>query len=430
VRPALLVLALLALSGAALAGEDFSFDISALEPKPWTVQGYFELQPSFTSPDPDSLLRRLKLFDKEGVDSRTQMLARLQLEAVYRRGDTRLYLRTNSDLQRELGEWDHLTSLHEGYVSWTPRIGLALDAGKKVMRWGTGYSWSPVAFIERPKDPDDPELPREGFFLLAAERVTARPAALQTVGMTLVLLPVASDVGSDFGDEPGLNAAGKLYLLYADTDIDILALAGPSQPTRFGFDFARNLEPHFEVHGEYAYAPAEDRSWATAEGEVLTARGPVHRGLLGLRYLTPSETTYIVEYQHNGAGASASEIEDFFDFVSAADAHFRETGDDSLLQRARWLNQELYSERPLGRHYLYARVSHREPWSILYLTAATTLQCNLSDGSFSLIPEATYARHDDWEMRVRAALLVGADRSEFGEKPGRYRFDLRLRRLF
>jgi len=248
--------------------------------------------------------------------------------------------------------------------------------------------------------------------------------------MTLALVPVGGDLGTDFGDQSGLNAAGKLYLLYKDTDIDILALAGPSQPTRFGFDFTRNLEPHFSLHGEYAYTPCEDLSRATATGEVVTTQGPVHRALLGIRYLTPSDTTYIIEYQHNGAGATSAELEDFFAFVAAADAHFQETGDDSLLRRARWLNQELYSERPLGRHSLYARVSQREPWEILYLTAAATLQCNLSDGSFSLTPEATYTRYDDWEIRVRAAVLVGADRSEFGEKPGRCRFEVRVRRLF
>ncbi len=287
-----------------------------------------------------------------------------------------------------------------------------------------------MAFVERPKDPDDPDLPRQGFFLLSLEQVRARAGPLRTIGVTLVLLPVIGDIGTDFGDERGVNAAGKLYLLWADTDIDIVALAGPGQPTRFGFDFARNLQPHFEVHGEYAFAPAEQQSRATEAGEVVTTRGPVHRALLGLRHLTPSETTYIVEYLCNGAGASPSELRDFFAFTSAADEHLRDTGDDSLLRRARQLNRDLYSDRPLGRHSLYARASQREPWGVLYLTTAVALHRNLGDGSFSVTPEATYTGYENWELRVRASALVGANGSEFGEKAGRYRFEVRARRFF
>jgi hypothetical protein len=32
-----------------------------------------------------------------------------------------------------------------------------LDAGKKVVKWGKGYAWNPVAFVDRPKNPEDPE---------------------------------------------------------------------------------------------------------------------------------------------------------------------------------------------------------------------------------------------------------------------------------
>lgn len=39
------------------------------------------------------------------------------------------------------------------------------------MRWGKGYAWNPVGFVERPKDPNDPELAREGYWMASADYI-------------------------------------------------------------------------------------------------------------------------------------------------------------------------------------------------------------------------------------------------------------------
>ena len=68
-----------------------------------------------------------------------------------------------------------------------------LELGKRALRWGKGYAWSPVAFLERPKDPTDPELAREGFVMAtgawvrsfdgaAADLVAERRAGAHDVG--------------------------------------------------------------------------------------------------------------------------------------------------------------------------------------------------------------------------------------------------------
>lgn len=410
--------------------ENYSFDVSALEPKPFSLGGYLELRPSYLWLDQDSLLYRMTFFDQGKPERRPRWLTRLQMEGSYQRGALSLHVRTNSDLLREAGSWAHLTSLHEGYVRWMPDRILSLDLGKKVMRWGTGYSWNPVGFVERPKDPDEPDLPREGFFLISADRVRSLPGPLQTLGTTLVIIPVAHELDSDFGDRSGLNVAGKLYLLYRDTDLDFMVLAGPSQPTRYGLDFARNLRTNLEVHGEYSYTAREDHSSVTVDGEVVTTQGQAHRALLGVRYLTASDITYIIEYQYHSNGFSNSELDTFYRFVEKADALYRESGDASLLLLARRLNRDLLSTRPLGRQYLYLRVSQKEPRNILYFTPAVTVQCNLDDGSFSVVPEAIYTGYRDWELRARVFLVSGNHRTEFGEKASKHRFEVTARRFF
>ena len=409
---------------------DFDFDFAVPEPEPYDIGGYLELRIGYLRLDPDSVLHRLAFLDQGDLTARWRFLSRLQLEVSYEHGSSKLLVRTNSDLVRELGDWDQRTSLHEAYWRWSPQHTLALEAGKKVMKWGKGYAWNPIAFVERPKDPDEPDLPREGFVLLVSDLVRSYPGKLQTLGLTAVLIPATSSLNSDFGAGDGMNLAGKVYFLFADTDLDFMVLTGPSQPTRYGMDFARNLSPNLEVHGEWAYTPDGDHTTVGADGAVLTTRGRIHQAILGLRYLTPGDLTYILEYQHNGDGFSRAELADFYAFITEAAQVYESTGDDALLRRARQLNQELFSDHPLGRRYIYLRASQKEPRDVLYLTTSATLQCNLDDRSFSLIPEAVYTGFSNWELRARLFILRGGSHTEFGEKPSQHRLELTARRFF
>lgn len=72
-------------------------------------------------------------------------------------------MKTNTDYKKlYLGE-NQKTTIYEGYLSIKPSSSLTIDAGKKTLKWGKGYAWNPVAFIDRLKDPDEPELALEGL---------------------------------------------------------------------------------------------------------------------------------------------------------------------------------------------------------------------------------------------------------------------------
>ncbi len=94
------------------------------------------------------------------------------------------------------------SSLLEGYVSLKPKLSFALDVGKIVTRWGTGYARNPVAFVDRLKDPEDPQEPLEGFYVVKADLNKSFDGPLKSVAFTPVLLPVTKDVNRSFG-EPG-----------------------------------------------------------------------------------------------------------------------------------------------------------------------------------------------------------------------------------
>ena len=63
----------------------------------------------------------------------------------------------------------------------------------------------------------------------------------------------------------------------------------------------------------------------------------------------------------------------------------------------------------------YLRVSQKEPFDILYFTPAITLIGNLGDGSFTAIPEVTYAGIENVELRLRFQANFGGNFTEYGE---------------
>jgi hypothetical protein len=373
------------LAGAALAqSEQFSFDASQFEKKPYELGGYLQASGERQKLDP---LSRLLPLQFPGVTEQynDRGIAAAELSGVFRRDALRAQFLAHAEHANDLRGSMSEAKFYEAYLSWQASANVNWEGGKKTQRWGKGYAWSPVAFLERPKDPEDPELAREGFFALAGSYVRSPGGALQNYSFTALALPTHSDLNGDFGAEDHWNPAAKFSLLYLDTDIDFLWLGQGSRSARYGFDFSRNFGTQLEVHGEWA---------RVSEPEAASY-------LLGMRYLTERETTWLVEYYRNGAG------------LSEAQFRVRPVGGPSLM-----------------RNYLYVRASQKEPFDILYFTPSVTTIVNLDDGSYSLIGELMYTGFSDVELRLRAAFNRGDRLTEFGEKPVDARVELRARWSF
>ena len=426
----LLAAALFWLGGAGALAEEYRFDVAEFEKKPYHLGGYAELRPVLFGLDRDAALYHLRFFDRDEGKTTAEYNGRLQIEGSLEKGIGRAFVRINSDYSNSyLGE-SFRTTFYDGYLSLKPSPSLTLEAGKKSLRWGTGYAWNPVAFLDRPKDPDDPELNLEGFILASVSYIKSFAGPLRTVSLTPVLLPVYDGINDDFGEPEHLNTGGKLYALLYDTDIDLLFLAGGSRTHRYGLDFARNLTYNFEVHGEFAYLRKVRKRVIDAADAITEKESNAQSYLIGIRYLTEAETTWIAEYYHNGAGFSRDEMRDFFTFVNRGFDAFTATGDASLLHQAENLGKGGYARMDPMRNYLYVRASQKEPFDILYLTPAVTAIVNLNDGSVSLSPEILYTAVTNLELRLKATVLEGSRPSEFGEKQNDWRLELRVRYYF
>jgi len=185
-----------------------------------------------------------------------------------------------------------------------------------------------------------------------------------------------------------------------------------------------------EIHGEWGYISDSQRQVVNAAGQISSQQADVESYLIGLRYLTEGQATYLAEYYHNGPGFSDQETTSFYRFADNAVAQYQSTGNASLLQRAQALSQSAYGGPNPMRNYLYFRASQQDAFGIVYFTPAITLMANLNDKSFSLTPELLYTGINNLELRLRAYLLNGNRSSDFGAKQNSSRLEAYARYYF
>ena len=426
----LLVFVIAFLSQLIFAESEYTFNLDETEKKPYSLGGYVEARPVFLYLDKDASLYKLKLYDKDEGKTAEEYNTKLQLDGSYEKRITKIYTKINVDTQESYLGWSDTINIFEGYISLKPSSSLNINIGKKAMKWGKGYAWTPVAFFDRTKNPDDPDLALEGFISLSADYTKSYSGSLKTISFTPVLLPVYDNINDDFGETDKLNFGGKVYLLLYDTDIDFIMLAGGSKTKRFGFDFSRNITPNFEIHGEFAFVNNFEKKFINSTGNISVDEYDAESYLFGIRYLTKVDTTFIVEYYHNNTGFTDEEMQNYFSFINTAYKTYTSSGNDNNLQKALDLTEGNYGRMNPMRDYLYVRVSQKEPFNILYFTPSITGIVNINDKSFSVSPELLYTGVTNLGLRLKTTFLSGQSNSEYGEKYNDCRIELMARYYF
>jgi hypothetical protein len=273
-------------------------------------------------------------------------------------------------------------------------------------------------------------LAQEGCIVFSADYIRTFRGPLQVMSVTPVLLAVFGDLNKRFGERGHLNVAGKLYLLLYDTDVDVMFLAGGGRPGRFGFDFSRNLQSNLEVHGEWTRVPDGHPPVLSITGTLTERDRPATNVVLGIRYLTSTTTTPIVDFFRNGTGYAPADMATYFDVIERGYASRTVSGDDRLLALADRATAAGYGRMNPMRNYVYGRVNQPDALGVLYLALGTGAIVNMDDGSFVVLPEVQYKAAQNLERRRLASLQRGGPRTEFGEKPADLRLEIRVRYSF
>ncbi len=223
---------------------------------------------------------------------------------------------------------DERLSLGEAFVQVRATSWLDLGAGRVIEKWGTGYGWSPTAFVgpsKNPTDPNDRRSQYEGIDMLRAD------AFVKETSLSIYAL------------RHGAFAA-RAYRLIAGTDVS-LAYRRDRDATRAGLSLSRVFGDALELHAEIA------RSRATTQA------------VAGMQY-TIGSTNLVAEVFHGTDGLTSSEWDRFRELAATGDL-LRANHDYTLLR--------------MGRTYSFLRVARDfTRWkSDAELIAIT----NLRDGS-------------------------------------------------
>jgi len=358
-----------------LRGSEYSFDLDEIEKKSFGWGGYAEMKWERLDINQDGALARLNLY-QEPRSSVDRVSSILQLDGNFNKGIVDFNWLMQASAQQDQAVWNDSIDIFAAYTSIKPTPMATVDLGKKVFKWGKGYAWNPVGFIDRPKDPNNPEDTLEGYVGAGLDLIKSFSGALKTAALTTVALPVWQGVNEDFGETDKINLASKLYFLYRNTDIDFIWFSGNSRSTRYGVDFSTNIATNFEIHAELAHTPKQNVRILAADGSILNREIADTSYLIGLRYLTDNDITTIIEFYHNDDGYTGTELDLYYQLVGDAQSQFDSSSDDTLFQKAAGTNLNGYSKPQPGRNYLYTKLTQKEPFDILYFTPGITAIVN------------------------------------------------------
>ncbi len=408
---------------------DFDFSPDDFEKKALQWSGYIEGKLEHFSFNEEGSLYYLTM-----PDSNRSYLDRLSgalsLKGSYSFAKNSVHWLLKGDLSVDQEDYNDQADIYESYLRFRPFDNLTVEAGKQTYKWGTGYAWNPAAFLNRRKNPNDPNEDLEGFVTLESTWVRSFGTTLDSMAASVVILPVWEGVNEDFGREDNLNLAGKLYFLVNNTDIDLTFLTGDSRSTRYGVDFATNLSSNFAVHGEFAYVADDRRAILAEDGNLYSEDYSYSSYLLGMRYLSAQNITTIIEYYHNGRGYSEEEMNLYYRLVSSSRTEENPAVAVRLLEKAQAVSSSGYAAPQSGKNYGYASVNWQEPFDILYFTPGFTAMVNLDDKSWTITPQFKYTGFTNWEVLLRTSFLFGEEFSEYGEKSTENKVELRLRYFF
>ena len=401
---------------------DLEFEIPEVEKKPYSFNAEFKISETIKGFDEDSLLfhQRYPNGSDDGTFYQTDL--NLKVDGSYQVSIVKLYARLNGNLYYSNEEdWENDRRTEEAYVSLLPGPSVTLDAGKKVLKWGKGYAWNPAAFFSRPKDIEDPDATLEGYYVVAGDLIKSMDGTLKTIALTPVILPVSRHINDEWGTERETIWGGKVYFFAFDTDLDIMLLAGEEVEDRFGIDFSKNISVNFEIHGEAAIVLDYVKYITDQQGNLTEKKYDAKSYLLGIRYLTGSDTTYIFEYYRNGQGYTSDEMKDYFTLIEDGYQDYINSQNMAKLSKSREYGSQFYNKQTVMKDYFYLKVSQKEPFDILYFTPSVVCIYNINDKSGSIMPQIIYTPITNLEFELKTTFLLGKDYTEFGEKLNDYK---------
>lgn len=240
----------------------------------------------------------------------------------------------------------------EALVQFAATDWLDVTAGRVIEKWGTGYGWTPTAFVGPERNPTDPNDRRSSYS-----------------GRDMIRADIfVSDTSVSLYAVEGGQVAGRVYRLVRGTDVSLLF-----RDNDLGVSVSRVFGDALELHAE-------------------VARTEHTRAVVGGQYTFSGNTNVVFELYHGTDGLTARQWNAFRDSV------------DTDLRKA----NARYAPLRMGRTYAFARVA--KPFR--KIDAEVIAIANLRDGSALVRTALTWNVRPNLAVYAIATELLGGRESE------------------
>ena len=404
---------------------DTSFEIPPEESKKEILElrGNLDVKYSVLKSRDSSPVYNLQYYNMELSDILSSYRMELYLNGDYQTKDIGVHLKTHSEYYSD-NQADF--NLYELYGDFNLSVNDYLLLGKKMYNWGKGYAFNPVGYINPKKDPENPELSQSGVFLINYQYSKSfQTELLKNASLDLIAIPSTIIINNKISEIENTDIAGKLYILFWDTDIDFMGYYSKTNPKKAGIDFSRNILSSLEIHGEYSRFCSQPKY--TVLNNILKSENIAGTSfLLGIRWLNEWNLTTIFEYYHNDAGLTKKEFEDYNDFL----VNGAVSGNNASISAVMNTNKNYFNSTNLMQDYLYLKISLPEPFNLVYFTPSVYTIYNIIDGSFIIGVPLSYKPITNFEFIFWPVLLAGDKNTEFGSKQYESKLDIWMRYYF
>jgi len=295
---------------------------------------------------------------------------------------------------------DAAVRVRQAYTRVSATSWLDVEAGKRLVRWGTGYAFTPTGLLDPPRSATDPQ-DRLGV----SEGMALVQATVFRGDVALTVAAAAPRAWRSASAAPERLVAAKLRTAIRGFEVALVASGADRRRFAAGANFTHVVGGRLEWHGEWL---VHDRTspWVV-QLDPAAAGARTMSALLGLQYTSASGVNLVIEGYRDGNGLDGTA--------------WQRLVEGSVLGGSVGAAGTI---RPSRRDFIFvraARAASDAAWRPELLTIL-----GVDDGSVTIVPAGEWRLRAHIDAYVRAVALAGARRSEARDAPVRVMVTLGL----
>ncbi len=290
--------------------------------------------------------------------------------------------------------------------------------GRKKVRWGVGYCYSPTDLISQLRNPEDPE---DRLSLIKGTDIFMLSRINDNGQIDLVYVPETDwSMNNNFIQKSRLGM--RWYRFIDPFDLSLVGIVAGEHHWSTGFNTSVTFGKALELHAEYLYTSPNNKRYPIAginpEEFVYpyftTHDEKIHDIVLGGQYTFDNNWNLTLEYIYRSAGYSDDEFNAYARHIDYLNSNFRNNVNPVLANAG--LQESAYNfSLPLRKHYLFSRLYNSNFWKSFSLDMFSSV--SIVDGSGFLVVMPKFEGGKDFEIYLRLKKFWGNNKTEFGLVP-------------